>query len=156
MDLPVSSDLAGILSHSLILSTSRLRVNYMSIEGPLDGRIDIQGPPSAPGHMCIPPHASHQEHFMSCVVVRARLSGGGHGRMQGARCLSSVGSPCVLMARTRTRKLRRVTSKFRPDVSASWRPPASCLSGIPSRGEGRGLIRVGRVIRSSGEELADC
>lgn len=43
-------------SHSLILLTSRLRINYISIDWPLEGGIDIYGPPSAPRPMCIPQH----------------------------------------------------------------------------------------------------
>lgn len=41
-------------SHSLIPLTSRLRINYISIDWPLEGGIDIHGPPSAPRPMCIP------------------------------------------------------------------------------------------------------
>lgn len=41
-------------SRGLIPLTSRLRTNYISIEWPLEGGIDIHGPPSAPGPMCIP------------------------------------------------------------------------------------------------------
>lgn len=43
-------------SHSLIPLTSRLRINYISIDWPLEGGIDIYGPPSAPRPMCIPQH----------------------------------------------------------------------------------------------------
>ena len=59
--LPVISYFLSVFffSHSLILpSTSRLRINYMSIEWPLGGGIDIHGPPSAPRPMCIPQHRS--------------------------------------------------------------------------------------------------
>lgn len=45
-------------SHSLIPSTSRLRINYISIDWPLGRGIDIHGPPSAPRPMCIPQHRS--------------------------------------------------------------------------------------------------
>lgn len=43
--------------HSLIPSTARLRINYISIDWPLIRGIDIHGPPSAGrGPMCIPQH----------------------------------------------------------------------------------------------------
>lgn len=54
MGLPVIS--LFFCSHSLILLTSRLRINYISIDWPLEGGIDIYGPPSAPRPMCIPQH----------------------------------------------------------------------------------------------------
>lgn len=56
--LPVISYFLEVFSHSLIPSTSRLRINYISIDWPLGGGIDIHGPPSAPGPMCIPQHRS--------------------------------------------------------------------------------------------------
>lgn len=46
--LPVISYFLGICSHSLIPSTSRLRINYIFIDWPLGRGIDIHRPPSAP------------------------------------------------------------------------------------------------------------
>lgn len=58
IDLPVIPYFLGLFSHSLIPSTARLRINYISIDGPLGRGIDIHGPPSAPRPMCIPQHRS--------------------------------------------------------------------------------------------------
>lgn len=52
-------------SHSLIPATSRLRINYISIDRPLGRGIDIHGPPSAARPMCIPQHRSLQA---SCIT----------------------------------------------------------------------------------------
>lgn len=54
LGLPVISP--SFSSPSLIPLTSRLRINPIPIHWPLEGRIDIHGPPSAPGPMCIPQH----------------------------------------------------------------------------------------------------
>lgn len=58
IDLPVIPDFLVLFSHSLIPSTARLRINYISIDGPLGRGIDIHGPLSAPRPMCIPQHRS--------------------------------------------------------------------------------------------------
>lgn len=75
LGLLVISYFLWIFSHGLIPSTSRLRINYMSIEWPLDGGIDIHGPPSAPRPMCIPqvvrPYAFHQDtiiYYLRCGI----------------------------------------------------------------------------------------
>lgn len=58
LHLPVISSFLWICSHSLIPSTSCLRINYISIDWPLGRGIDIHRPPSAPRQMCIPQHRS--------------------------------------------------------------------------------------------------
>lgn len=57
-------------SHSLILLPSRLRINYISIDWPLEGGIDIYGPPSAPRPMCIPQHRAPA----SCITPGLHFS----------------------------------------------------------------------------------
>lgn len=64
-DFPVISSSFFCFSHSLIPATSRLRINYISIDRPLGRGIDIHGPPSAARPMCIPQHRSPQA---SCIT----------------------------------------------------------------------------------------
>lgn len=66
-------------SHSLIPATSRLRINYISIDRPLGRGIDIHGPPSAARPMCIPQHRSPQascitpgSHYLLCFSLSSR------------------------------------------------------------------------------------
>ncbi len=74
-NLPVISYFLGIFSHSLIPSTSRMRINYISIDWPLGRGIDIHRPPSAPRPMCIPEHRSPALcitpglHYLLCFSV---------------------------------------------------------------------------------------